>query len=57
MLEIGLASKRETNGRRESGRGQEINRINRQFHIGLVSLSTDGICEKFYGFMRNGIEL
>jgi hypothetical protein len=34
-----LASKRETIGRRGSGRGQEIGR---QFHFGLVSLSTDG---------------
>jgi hypothetical protein len=31
MFEFGLASKRETNGRRGSGRGQEIGR---QFHFG-----------------------
>jgi hypothetical protein len=34
MSEFGLASKRETIGRRGSGRGQEIGR---QFHFGLVS--------------------
>jgi hypothetical protein len=39
MLEFGLASKRETTGRRGSGHGQEIDR---QFHFGWVSLSTDG---------------
>jgi hypothetical protein len=45
LLEFCLASKRETNGRRGSGRGQEIGR---QFHFGYwVSWSTDGNCEKY----------
>jgi hypothetical protein len=38
LFQIGLASKQGTNGRRGSGRGQEIGR---QFHFGWVSLSTE----------------
>jgi hypothetical protein len=49
LSKFGLASKRETNERRGSGRGQEIGR---QFHFGLVSLSSDGSTS-----LKNGIEL
>jgi hypothetical protein len=49
MFEFCLASKRETNGRRGNGRGQEIGR---QFHFGLVSLATDGST-----YLKNGIEI